>query len=75
MINPGMMVSDRYEIVDRVGSGGMADVYKAKDHRLNRFIAIKILKQGRNRGGRKGPPNPPSAERFFPFRPGAAAPD
>ena len=45
MINPGMMVSDRYEIVDRVGSGGMADVYKAKDHRLNRFIAIKILKQ------------------------------
>ncbi len=45
MVNPGMMVSDRYEIINKVGSGGMADVYKAKDHRLNRFVAIKILKQ------------------------------
>ena len=45
MINPGMMISERYEIIDRVGSGGMADVYKAKCHRLNRFVAIKILKQ------------------------------
>lgn len=45
MVNPGMMVSERYEIIDRVGAGGMADVYKAKDHRLNRFVAIKILKQ------------------------------
>lgn len=39
-----MIISDRYEIVDKVGSGGMADVYKAKDQRLNRFVAIKILK-------------------------------
>ena len=45
MINPGMMISDRYEIIDRVGSGGMADVYKAKCHRLNRYVAIKVLKQ------------------------------
>lgn len=45
MINPGMLISDRYEIIDKVGSGGMADVYKAKCHRLNRFVAIKILKQ------------------------------
>ena len=44
MIGPGMMISDRYEIIDKVGSGGMADVYKAKDHRLNRFVAIKVLK-------------------------------
>ncbi len=44
MIKPGMIISDRYEIVDSVGSGGMADVYKAKDQRLNRFIAIKVLK-------------------------------
>lgn len=40
-----MMISDRYEIIDKVGSGGMADVYKAKDHRLNRFVAIKVLRQ------------------------------
>lgn len=39
-----MFISDRYEIIDKVGSGGMADVYKAKCHRLNRFVAIKVLK-------------------------------
>ncbi len=44
MIKPGMYISDRYEIIDKVGSGGMADVYKAKCHRLNRYVAIKILK-------------------------------
>ncbi len=44
MIKPGMYISDRYEIIDKVGSGGMADVYKARCHKLNRFVAIKILK-------------------------------
>ena len=44
MIKPGMYISDRYEIIEKVGSGGMADVYKAKCHRLNRYVAIKILK-------------------------------
>lgn len=44
MIKPGMYISDRYEIIDAVGTGGMADVYKAKCHRLNRFVAIKVLK-------------------------------
>lgn len=44
MLKPGMFISDRYEIMDSVGSGGMADVYKAKDQRLNRFVAIKVLK-------------------------------
>ena len=45
MISPGMLISERYEIIDKVGSGGMADVYNAKDQRLNRNVAIKILKQ------------------------------
>lgn len=45
MISPGMLISGRYEIIDKVGSGGMADVYNAKDQRLNRNVAIKILKQ------------------------------
>lgn len=45
MVNPGMLLGERYEIIDRVGAGGMADVYKARDQRLNRYVAIKILKQ------------------------------
>ncbi len=44
MINIGAMVGNRYEIIEKVGSGGMADVYRATDHRLNRFVAVKILK-------------------------------
>lgn len=45
MVNPGMLISERYEIIDKVGTGGMADVYNAKDLRLNRNVAIKVLKQ------------------------------
>ena len=44
MITQGMFIADRYEIIDKVGSGGMSDVYRAKDHRLNRFVALKVLK-------------------------------
>lgn len=44
MVKIGMFINDRYEIIDKVGTGGMADVYKAKDHRLNRYVAIKVLK-------------------------------
>ncbi|MGN0395427.1 MAG: Stk1 family PASTA domain-containing Ser/Thr kinase [Coprococcus sp.] len=44
MLNPGMMLSGRYEIIETVGSGGMSEVYKAKCHVLNRFVAIKVLK-------------------------------
>ncbi len=44
MIRKGMFIGDRYEIVDKVGSGGMSDVYKALDHKLNRYVAVKVLK-------------------------------
>lgn len=44
MIQPGTYLSNRYEIIEKIGSGGMADVYKAKCHRLNRYVAIKVLK-------------------------------
>lgn len=45
MVKIGMMVGDRYEVLEKIGTGGMSDVYKAKDHKLNRFVAVKVLKQ------------------------------
>ena len=45
MIKIGMLIGDRYEILEKIGTGGMSDVYKAKDHKLNRFVAVKVLKQ------------------------------
>ena len=44
MIRKNMFIADRYEIIDKVGSGGMSDVYKALDHKLNRYVAVKVLK-------------------------------
>ena len=44
MLREGMFLADRYEIIEQIGTGGMADVYKAKCHKLNRYVAIKVLK-------------------------------
>ncbi len=44
MLRIGMFLGNRYEIISKIGSGGMSDVYKAKCHKLNRFVAIKVLK-------------------------------
>lgn len=40
----GRLIANRYEMIEKVGNGGMATVYKAKDHILNRFVAVKILR-------------------------------
>ena len=44
MLTEGMFIADRYEVISKIGAGGMSDVYKAKDHVLGRFVAIKVLK-------------------------------
>lgn len=45
MVKVGMMIADRYEVIEKIGTGGMSDVYRAKCHKLNRFVAVKVLKQ------------------------------
>ena len=45
MIRIGMIIGDRYEIQEKIGTGGMSDVYRALDHKLNHPVAVKVLKQ------------------------------
>lgn len=45
ILRPGAFLQDRYEILDKIGSGGMSDVYKALCHKLKRQVAIKVLKE------------------------------
>lgn len=45
MIKVGTIVGDRYEVLQKIGSGGMAEVYKGKDHKLNRYVAVKVLRE------------------------------
>ena len=45
MVKDGIFLGKRYEVLSKIGAGGMADVYKGKDHVLNRYVAIKVLKR------------------------------
>lgn len=44
MLKEGVILGERYEIMSRIGYGGMADVYKAQDRKLNRLVAVKVMK-------------------------------
>lgn len=45
MLRKGMLLAGRYEIIEQIGTGGMSDVYKVRCHKLNRYVAIKVLKR------------------------------
>lgn len=45
LLNPGTVLSGRYEILEKIGSGGMAVVYRGKDKKLDRYVTIKVLRE------------------------------
>ena len=45
MVKDGIFLGNRYEVIEKIGAGGMADVYKGRDTMLNRYVAIKVLKK------------------------------
>ena len=50
MLRAGTYLQERYEILELIGSGGMSDVYKAKCHKLNRYVAVRVLKESLREG-------------------------
>ena len=46
MIREGMFLGDRYEIISQIGTGGMSDVYRAMDHKLNRYVQRRLKASG-----------------------------
>ena len=45
LLNPGSVLGDRYEIIEKIGSGGMAGVYRGKVKKLDRYVTIKVLRE------------------------------
>jgi serine/threonine-protein kinase len=45
MLTPGTILGERYEIIEKIGAGGMSIVYKAKCNKLHRFVAVKVLRE------------------------------
>ena len=45
MVKDGIFLGNRYEVIEKIGAGGMADVYRGRDTMLNRYVAIKVLKK------------------------------
>ena len=45
LLNPGTVLSGRYEIIEKIGSGGMAVVYRGKDKKLDRYVTVKVLRE------------------------------